>query len=380
MRLCQRAAGLIWSDLCQEVAPSSVTGPVDIATCRIARSRVLLFVPVIVYPPGAGNPSGILSDLPFPPYQSEDAVQGAPSLCLARENLEDSHAYTLWEGWVRQEFAIPGHSMVVAALAAIALLAAPSAAQAQQTIKIDNYQVATVSGSWGSLQSLVEDLCFRAGIELRAYDAPDRPIAAHYHDVALAELLRRLLARESFVLTLRSAGGAPGSRVTSLRVIGDTETARGNRRRPSPFHKAQRPWQPPPSLLGSAFGETPDDDRQTALQQLTEGILTNKADLEGFLATDPAQMAEALQRYPNAAVMLRSLRGEKSGKLSPQIAEKLDLVIKALEDHRAYVIGNPLPRSPLTQTRHRLPGPSFQSLHHRPPRSESAYENRRSQP
>jgi len=45
-------------------------------------------------------------------------------------------------------------------------------------------------------------------------------------------------------------------------------------------------------------------------------------------------MAEALKRYPNAAVMLRRLRGEKSGKLSPQIAEKLDLVIKELEDGR----------------------------------------------
>jgi len=75
----------------------------------------------------------------------------------------------------------------------------------------------------------------------------------------------------------------------------------------------------------------PQDDRQAALQQLAQGILSSKADLEGFLATDPAQMAEALQRYPNAAVMLRRLRGEQSGKLSPQIAEKLDLVIEALE-------------------------------------------------
>jgi len=237
---------------------------------------------------------------------------------------------------VRQGFAIPSGSITALALvaAAAALAGAPVVAHAQQTVRIDNRQVATVSGNWGSLESLVEDLCFRAGIELRAYDAPDRPVVAHYQNMALAELLRRLLARESFVLTVQPLAGANGSRVTSLRVIGDTETARANRRGPSRFHKARRPWQPPPSLLGSAFGEQPEDDRQAALQQLAKGILTNKADLEGFLATDPAQMAEALGRYPNAAAMLRRLRGEKSGKLSPQIAEKLDLVIKELEDAR----------------------------------------------
>ena len=237
---------------------------------------------------------------------------------------------------MRQGFAIPGRSIKALALvtAAALLAGAPVAARAQQTVKIDNHQVATVSGNWGSLESLVEDVCFRARIELRAYDAPDRPVAAHYQNMALAELLRRLLARESFVLTLRSGTGAGGSKVTSLRVIGDTETARANRRGPSRFHKARRPWQPPPSLLGSAFGEQPEDDRQAALQQLARGILSSKADLEGFLATDPAQMAEALARYPNAAAMLRRLRGEQSGKLSPQIAEKLDLVIKELEDGR----------------------------------------------
>ncbi len=222
-------------------------------------------------------------------------------------------------------------SIVFALFAAVAMLGVASPAHAQQTIKIDDHQVATVIGSWRSLQSLVEDLCFRARVELRGYDAPDRPAAAHYQDLGLAQLFRRLLSRESFVLTVSSGHGANGLKVTSLRVMGDGETARANRRKPSRFRKASRPWQPPPSLLGSVFGEDLDEDRQAALRQLANGILANKADLEGFLDTDPGQMAKALERYPNAAQMLRELRAQQAGGGNEEIAEKLSLLINALE-------------------------------------------------
>ncbi len=70
-------------------------------------------------------------------------------------------------------------------------------------VELDANQHATVAGRSASVKTLIEELCWRAGIELLSYDAEDRPFGGNYHDLPLARAFERILVRESFVFGMR---------------------------------------------------------------------------------------------------------------------------------------------------------------------------------
>ncbi len=216
-------------------------------------------------------------------------------------------------------------SLVAAALAA---LLAASRASAQQQIEVKADQTTTVSGSFPSLQSLVEDLCWRAGVTLLSYDAPDRPIAGRYQNVPLHEVLRRLLRMESFSVGLEGSGEARQPHVTWLRVIGEYEQASANRTKPQVSAvEGAGEFRVPPALMLTAFNTPAGPEQEAALRQLAGRVAGDPEELRKFLAVEPAVIAAEVGRYPQGVALITRLRDEQS---DPAVRAHLDAVLALL--------------------------------------------------
>ena len=181
------------------------------------------------------------------------------------------------------------------------------------------------SGRSPSLKLVVEDICYRAGVDLLFYDALDRPFGGQLRELPLAGLFDRVLTEESYLVEIVSSGSM-GARVTTLRVLGDN-VAGSARRAAGAGHR--KPFRVPPALIDQAFGFNGGsvDERNAALATLAKRISGDSRQLEGFLATDPQLIAGALRRYKEVEAPLRELQKQYS---DARISEKIDEVIEIL--------------------------------------------------
>lgn len=177
-------------------------------------------------------------------------------------------------------------------------------------MEVDVDQRVTMSGRSPSLRTVVEDLCWRAGVELRAFDADDRGTAVDLSGVPLGVALERLFTEESYMIGMaeRDAGKA---RVAWLQVLGPTARARA-RRSGATVGRKRRNFEIPPDLLRAAFGGTSDDAQAKALDQIRHRIVADSSQRAGFLATDAKLIAETLARYPAARPLLEKLVADET--------------------------------------------------------------------
>jgi hypothetical protein len=183
-------------------------------------------------------------------------------------------------------------------------------------------QTATVIGTFDSLTELLSDLCAKAGVELRSYDAPDHPISASHTERPLSEVIERLLSKENYLLGVRG-GRAEGSpmevawiRVTGSKGSGD-EAVPGGLDVPSTFGE-------------TAFDSEDPTDARRAQEAVAARLLANEAQVAQFLKMDPRALAASLRQYPHIDVVLRKLRADQQ---HPAVVEKLDAVIGELALH-----------------------------------------------
>lgn len=192
------------------------------------------------------------------------------------------------------------------------------------TLEVAAGQRVSVIGRSASLKTVIEDVCYRAGVEVLFYDAADRPFGGTHRDIALHDLLRRLLRDESFMVETVRVGG--GVRVTSLRVLGEPAVAAARRARGG---GARRRFEVPPVLLDTAFGAPTADaaERDAALATLAARISGDPVQFQGFLATDSRLIADAIRRYAGVEKQLREMQGRAP---DPRIAQKIDEIVAAL--------------------------------------------------
>ena len=140
---------------------------------------------------------------------------------------------------------------------ALVLVRVPGAAAQQPQITVSNDQVVTLSGSAASLRDVIQQLCAASGVELRQYDAQDRPFAGSYEGMPLSELLPRLLRSESYAAGLRSTTGKDGVRIAWVRVM-----SRADAKATEPY----RPVTPQPVAASVADDQNDADDEKVATE------------------------------------------------------------------------------------------------------------------
>ena len=195
------------------------------------------------------------------------------------------------------------------------------------TVEVGPEQRVSVQGRSASLRLVIEDICYRAGVEMVFYDAADRPFGGTYHDLPLRELLDRLLHQESYMVETVHVASTQADMVSSLRVLGDPAVAAA--RRAKGGGAARRRFQVPPALLDTAFGKTTasSTERDTALATMAGRISGDPAQLQGFLATESRLIAETIRRYAGVEEPLRRLQTQYA---DPRIVHKIDEILAAL--------------------------------------------------
>jgi|GEM_PF-725381 len=238
---------------------------------------------------------------------------------------------------------LPAQRRLAALLLACALVVGRHAVAAAQTdslvINVDAAQRATVVGRTLSLRTVIEELCWRAGIALDFYDAVDRPAAGTFRDLPVGKVLGRLLSQESYVAGTTTDPSTGNERVSWLRVLGEPTTAMA-RRASGAGPTSAIPLQVPPDLLLTALAaprKTNPSEQQTALAVIEARIAGDPRELEAFLTTDSRLIAEAIVRFDRASESLREARSHYS---DPRITAKLDDVIAALSTMNSHRQGS----------------------------------------
>ncbi len=221
--------------------------------------------------------------------------------------------------------AAPAPVCAVAVLFALVLLPADPAHAQQHTIDVGFDQTATVAGRFRSLRDVIEDLCWRAGVELRSYDADDRPFSARIEAKPLAQALVKLLRHESFMI---GSTVSPDGRATVvwLRVLGDHETAKRHRASGSTRRRGPGIYLPP-TLVEAAFATGNSAEQTKALRLLVQRIESDPSQRQAFLSTDSRLIAETLARYPAALATLKNIDVTT---LDPSLRAKLADLIRIL--------------------------------------------------
>jgi hypothetical protein len=250
-----------------------------------------------------------------------------------------------------------------AVLAAGALLlagASGSAAQEPQlTVTAD--QVVTLSGSTTSLRDVIQQLCAASGVELRQYDAQDRPFIGNYESMPLSELLPRLLRSESYAAGLRSAGEDRGARIAWIRVMSRAEAKATESFRPTPVpvpaavaddgndgaddDKMTEAQLPPEqaatiiaALLNPAF-TTVDDEaaRKDQVEKIAQNFASNPAAKQTLERADLAAVGRKLAEFPDArsvfAMVQSSIHDPEMQRYFNQIAGALNTPVAASLKH-----------------------------------------------
>jgi len=207
----------------------------------------------------------------------------------------------------------------------------------QLDITVAQGQLATVSGRSESLRSVIEQLCSAADIRLLAYDAEDRPMIAGYQNMPLHDLLPRLLKQESYFLGLRESEDGGGTRVATLRVIGQNRsdpvaapTPASNLREALGDLGEQVPapaFQIPPALLRSSFNSENLQTRERAAKYVHDRLLGNVGQTQRFISIDADTVGRILRPYKYSAEILERVRDLHT---DPAVKIKLDDIIRAV--------------------------------------------------
>ena len=221
--------------------------------------------------------------------------------------------------------------MGVCLLAACLALAHVRRAAAQEPqLTVSREQIVTLSGSGTSLRDVIQQLCAASDVELRQYDAEDRPFAGKYTDVPLSELLPRLLRAESYAAGLRSTAGKDGVRVAWVRVMGkaDKKPEGPTGFRPVTIRPAMAAAAPAPedanqtdgpkpmteaelpadqaatiiaAVLNPAFVTTDnEDERKQQIDTIAKNFAENPATKTTLERADLAAIGQKLAQYPDA--------------------------------------------------------------------------------
>jgi hypothetical protein len=212
--------------------------------------------------------------------------------------------------------AVSVYLLLVCLLARGWALAADEPARVEVT---DDARV-TIVGRAPSLRAAVEEIAWRTGLRLVAYDAADREVSTRIEQRALEDALHTLLRGESYVL------GVERGRVAWLHVLGDGES--GHARRSAGQAPAPPGFAVPPALTREAFGSDDPAARAAAFGAITEQVLHTPERRQAFLATDAGAIAETLRRYPHAAEMLRQTGAALA---DAELQAKLREVLGAIE-------------------------------------------------
>jgi hypothetical protein len=226
--------------------------------------------------------------------------------------------------------------------------AAAPARAASLSIDVDDEQTVTITGSSESLRATITELCRRANVELVAYEAPDRPIAAAYQRIPLSEALGRLLRSEIFLVGIRPGERPTSQVVTWLRVSGSTG---GVASAPaSDGAAAAAPAASGPALdlgvaqnlIDTALTSQDTFSRNNARRTILEALRGDPAPLQRFLDNDVSAVVEQIAAYPHAAELLNSLQSVTT---SVEQRTKIQTLLRSLRmrqdsDRRKTASGN----------------------------------------
>jgi hypothetical protein len=217
--------------------------------------------------------------------------------------------------------------------------ASPVVLEGGISVEVTPDQRATVLGDAVSLRAVVGEICRQAGIQLRAFAAPDRPYVGHLENVTISDAFRSMLRSESYFLGFRKEEPAGHTRITWIRVLGGQSsptavsapkagapTTTGGRLRPG--FGANR-FTISPALLFQAFG-TLDPQRRDQARQEVIARIEEPDQLTRFLATPPKDLARMFTRYKDAASGLRQLQSMAAER--PEVQAKFDEILAEVAD------------------------------------------------
>lgn len=216
----------------------------------------------------------------------------------------------------------------IAALVIALVALAPTTSVAENTVEVTQEQSATVVGVFPSLKSVIDDLCRRAGVELRAFEAEDREVTVAYNRVPLTTVLEGLLREESYLVGVTATETGKPSRVAWLRVAGGAADA--TRQTPTsdsvttPARGVPTMGFEVPATFGDAeFTSEDPEQRARALHAIASRLIASKQ----VMSADPKALAVMLQQYPHARELVTQLRNEQE---DPDIRARLDQVLASL--------------------------------------------------
>jgi len=201
------------------------------------------------------------------------------------------------------------HVAFTAATVLLAVVAPARRTLAEDSVKLEVSadQEVSLSGESPSLRAVVEELCDRAGIELRGYGAPDREFHGSYHDVPATGLLPRLLRDESHVVGL-TTDEKHHTRIAWLRVLGEADPAAGAPRPMAVASAAAR--------LRAATAQAPASPFQGEKQKILDLV-------EPIFELDPADREAKIAEVAKALSNEDSTRAALFGAAETDIADDL---------------------------------------------------------
>jgi len=213
-------------------------------------------------------------------------------------------------------------------IALVFVMIVPAAALAENTVDVTPAQTVTVVGVFPSLKSVMEEVCRRGGVELRGFEAGDRPVTISYDQVPLATAIEGLLREESYLVGVTPSEAGKPPRITWIRVVGSND---GAPRQVTPGGAPPVSSRAPPALSfevpatfgGAEFSSEDPEQRARALHAIASRLLST----EQVLNADPRALASTLQQYPHARELVTQLRDSQE---DPEIRGKLEAILTSL--------------------------------------------------
>jgi hypothetical protein len=219
------------------------------------------------------------------------------------------------------------------ALASVVDAALAQSGEAGDAIEIDAGQLVTLDTKATSLSTLVRELCTKAGVKLRGFEAPDRPVTATYDGVPLRDVLQRLLRDETYMIGVRAGADSRDIEVAWLHVT--ASKIEGRTAAPVPAPAAPVPLPPvlstigaPAAMIVDAISNADEAKRKEATLQLADYVTENPGVLDKFLAEDVAINVEELVPYVYAHEALQTLALREP---NPVNRARLDGIAKSLK-------------------------------------------------
>jgi hypothetical protein len=214
-------------------------------------------------------------------------------------------------------------------MSAIIALATPFVgSSAESTIEVTSEQSVTMVGGFPSLRSAITELCQRAHVELRAFEAADREVAVVYRSVPLAVVLEGLLREENYLVGVTSEEAGRPPRVAWIRVAGSGNVTPARRdtagaAEPSGSTVPAMRFEVPATFGNAEFTSEDPEQRARALHSIAARLVASKQ----LMSADPQALAGALEAYPHARELLTQLRDEQE---DPEVRARLDQVLASL--------------------------------------------------